>query len=178
MEGVRPSLAGIAAWIVLAACSLTAVDQDIDVLLPAPPGHWQVAFQGLGFLVSAREASGRQTQVTFIGWESAARVRCARSVNAPILAWPFTPGLEPGTLRPAGGFFALTARHGRSGDAVELTWENGAAALVVDRVAAAGRDVSRFNVERLCTYMAREGDPWRLDLDSIAQKIAQGELTT
>jgi len=44
-------------------------------------------------------------------------------------------------------------------------------------VGQAGRDVSRFNVERLCAYLRKAEDPWSLDLDAVAQKIAQESFT-
>jgi hypothetical protein len=32
-------------------------------------------------------------------------------------------------------------------------------------------------VPRLCRYLLKGGDPWALDLDTVAQKVVDGELT-
>jgi hypothetical protein len=154
-------------------CSLGAVDHDVQVLVPAPPAHWQVAFPGLSFRVTARDASGAQTEIVVQDWRVPVSLTCARTVNQPILAWPNAPGC----LRPAGGFFPSSLRKGPGGDVLELTWESGAAAVVVDRAAEAGCDMSRFNVERLRGYLAETGDPWCADLDAVAQHIVSGDLT-
>ena len=88
-----------------------------------------------------------------------------------------SPAFLAGVLRPAGGFFPLSLRASGDRQVVELSWEDGPAALVVLRVAAAGRDTSCFNVPRLCRFLRETGEPWALDLDAVAQKIAQGEFT-
>ncbi len=49
---------------------------------------------------------------------------------------------------------------------------------IMSRVAAQGRlDVSLFNVQRLRRFIQERADPWALDLDSVAQKISDGDLT-
>ena len=58
-----------------------------------------------------------------------------------------------------------------------LSWEDGPAALVIARVAGEGRDVSCFNVPRLCRFLREHEDPWALDLEAVAQQIARGEFT-
>jgi hypothetical protein len=158
-------------------CSFGAVDQDVQVLVPAPPAHWQVAFPGLSFRVTARDASGAETESVVTDGRTPVTITCARAVNVPILAWPMAPHGRTSDLRPAGGFFPLSLRELQGREVVELSWEDGAAAVVVDRAAEAGRDMPRFNVERLRGYLAETGDPWRVDLDAVAQHIARGDLT-
>ena len=60
---------------------------------------------------------------------------------------------------------------------LELTWRDGAAALVVDRLARQGRDVSLFNVPRLRRFLGELADPWDVDLDAVAEKISRGDFT-
>jgi hypothetical protein len=173
----------LAALGALCACSAFGPEQEVRVLLPAPPVHWQIAFPRLAFSVKARDSRGSQQEVIVQDWRHAVQIECARALNEPILAWPFVgdgappAGVCPGVLRPAGGLFPLCLRDFDGAVVVELTWEGGASALVVDRVAAAGGDVSRFNAARLCAYLQKEADPWLVDLDSVAQKIAQGDFT-
>ncbi len=153
------------------------------LVCPSPPVAWQIAFPGLGFRVVARDSSGALVVTEIADWRIPVAFRCCRVVNSPIVAWPYEPGdrrspaCAPGLLRPAGGFFPLSLRARGDRQIVELSWENGPAALVISRVAAEGRDISRFNVPRLCRFFREEGEPWALDLDSVAQKISQGEFT-
>jgi hypothetical protein len=131
IRGLVPALA-----VLVASCALVDADRDVEILLPLAPAHWQAAFPGLAFVICARDSRGNQTRTSApVG--PAAFIRCARCLNVPILGWPFAPGLEPGLLRPAGGFFPLALRQHEGREVLELTWENGAAALVMDRAAAA-----------------------------------------
>jgi len=178
-----PRIVLLAGLLSLSACPAFRPEQSVQVLLPPPPVHWQIAFPRLGFRVTARDACGMTTEAVAQVWQRPVEIECVRAVNAPILAWPFvaeprgSAPIEAGLLRPAGGFFPLGLRRFQGTEVVELTWEDGAAALVVDRVAAAGRDVSRFNVARLCRYLREEDDPWSVDLDVVAQRAAEGDLT-
>lgn len=173
----------LASLCALCACTAFLPDQEVRVLPPVPPVHWQIAFPQLAFLVTARDSHGRPREVIAQDWRRPARIECARALNAAILAWPFVPqrpplaAVPPGALRPAGGFFPSCLRDFEGTQVVELTWEDGASALVVDRVAAAGGDVSRFNAARFCAYLRQEPDPWQVDLDAAAQGIAEGRFT-
>jgi hypothetical protein len=165
------------------ACCDLATEEQVKVLLPAPPVLWQIAFPRLGFRVVTRDA-GNGVQETDVGdWRAPVTVTCARNVNSPILAYPLENGITgcavpaPGHLRPAGGFYPHSIRTFKSGEVLELTWEDGAAAFVMSRVAGLDRDLSLFNVPRLSRFLLAQGDPWGLDLDAVAQKISRGELT-
>jgi hypothetical protein len=166
-----------------AGCELTK-EAEVKVLFPAPPVLWQIAFPRLCFRVLTRDARNALQDRNVVDWRVPMAVTCARSVNSPILAYPLESGpadsAEPASadLRPAGGFYPLSLRTFQSGEVLELTWEDGAAAYVMSRVAAQGlSDVSLFNVARLRRFLQEHADPWALDLDAVAQKILQGELT-
>ena len=174
----------IASLVSLSSCPVFLPGQHAQVLLPPPPVHWQIAFPGLAFRVRARDPGGAPVETVVEDWQRPLEIECGRAVNTPILAWPFVPGgrgavpVGPGVLRPAGGFFPGSLRSFQGGEAIELSWEDGAAAFVVDRVASAVRDVSRFNVPRFCRFLREQDDPWSLDLDAAAQRIAEGEFTS
>jgi hypothetical protein len=176
-------IALFAGLIGLSSCPVFRPGQRARVLLPPPPAHWQIAFPGLAFRVSARDGAGEPVVIVAEDWQKPLEIECSRAVNTPILAWPFVPEgrgavpVGPGLLRPAGGFFPGSLRTFQAEEVVELSWEDGAAALVVDRAAAAGRDMSRFNVPRLCGVLREHGDPWSMDLDAAAQRISEGEFT-
>jgi hypothetical protein len=173
----------LAALVSSSSCSFLALEEEVTLLCPSPPVAWQIAFPGLGFRVMTLDSRGAMHATEFSDWRVPAAFRCARTVNSSIVAWPHEPGnpqspaFLAGVLRPAGGFFPLSLRASGDRQVVELSWEDGPAALVVLRVAAAGRDTSCFNVPRLCRFLREAGEPWALDLDAVAQKISQGEFT-
>jgi hypothetical protein len=164
-------LAGAAALIVSAASCGLAVEEEVNVLLPAPPVPWQIAFPGMSFSVVTRTAhSIEQTAAT--DWRALVAVRCVRSVNVPVLAWP-----SQEHLRPAGGFYPLSLRDFQGQEVLELTWRDGAAALVMERLARQGRDLSLFNLPRLRLFLGESEDPWDIDLDTVAQEISRGDFS-
>ncbi len=177
-----PRIAVLAGLIGLSSCPVFQPGQRVLVLLPPPPVHWQIAFPGLAFRVGAPDGS-MTAEIVAEDWLRPLEIECSRAVNTPILAWPFVPEgrgaapVGPGLLRPAGGFFPGCLRTFQGEEVVELSWEDGAAALVVSRAAEAGGDMSRFNVVRLCRFLREESDPWSMDLDAAAQRIAEGEFT-
>jgi hypothetical protein len=125
----------------------------------------------MGFRIVTR-AARNTAQEDVDDWRTPVAVTCVRSVNAPVLAYPLQ-----GYLRPAGGFYPLSLRDFQGQEVLELTWEDGAAALVMERLVGQGRDASLFNVSRLKRFLAESGDPWDVDLDAVAQKISRGEFT-
>jgi hypothetical protein len=165
------------------SCSFFAVEEDALLLCPTPPVPWQIAFPHLGFRIVTTDWRGRPCVTEIADWRSPARFRCPRAVNTPIVAWPYEPGNSepragsPGILRPAGGFLPFSLRASGDREVIVLSWEEGPAALVAARVQAEGRDISRFNVSRLCEFLGEHADPWALDLDFMAQRIAQGEFS-
>ncbi len=75
------------------------------------------------------------------------------------------------SLRPAG----CVVVPGRGG---EFLWRLGPPAQVVRRLAANGIPPSVVNVERLAAEFAARvpADPWSVDLDRLAERIAAGEM--
>jgi hypothetical protein len=181
MSGLRLSL--VAALLSVSSCSFLALEEEVTLLCPTPPVAWQIAFPGLVFRAVTTDSRGAPVVTEITDWRGPVAFKCLRTANAPIVAWPYEPGNRespahvPGLLRPAGGFFPLSLRAIGNGQVLELSWADGPAALVIARVAAEGRDVSRFNVSRLCLFLRGSGEPWSLDLDAVAQKIAQGKFT-
>ena len=170
---MKPLLRAFAALAAIstASCDL-APDKEVSILLPAPPAAWQIAFPRIGFRIVTRDGRNRPLETSTADWSRPVSARCAQGVNSPVLAYPLD-----GRLRPAGGFFSLSLRSWEGCEVLELTWEDGAAALIVSRLADLGRDVSLLNVPRLRQFLAEGGDPWDLDLDMVAQKVAEGEFT-
>jgi hypothetical protein len=153
-------------------CNL-APDQEVTVLLPAPPAAWQIAFPRLGFSVVTTDPGKGARVVSVESWRDTPSLPCGRAPNTPVLAFP----LPAAQLRPAGGFYPASLRTRGNGAVLELSWEDGPAALVMFRVIAQGLDPSLFNVPKLSRYLKKHPDPWNVDLDAVAQKILRGDLT-
>jgi hypothetical protein len=171
-----------AACVLPAACFAFGPEASVSVVIPAPPEHWIRAFPDLGFLVVFLDAQGRDREVEAADWRTPVSVSCSKAGNTPVLAFPRTSrdaGLlngARGILRPAGGLYPVSPGASSAEATLELTWEDGAVAYVVSRLISIGRDASLFNAARLADFLRRSADPWKLDLDGIAQKVAQGSF--
>jgi hypothetical protein len=181
MRHLLPSAA--IACLLCSSCRLFGPAADLTVVLPALPAHWRAAFPDLKLAVVLTDPSGKERRVTGIAGDSTLSIACPKRTNTPILAWPLSsrdgirgPG-EPGYLRPAGALYPLSLDSGAAGPTLMITWEQGPLAVLMSRLAAAGRDVSLFNAERLDSYLRKHPDPWMLDLDAMAQRIADGSFT-
>jgi hypothetical protein len=166
-----------------AGCSAFGPEAELCIALPALPEHWSRAFPGLGALIVFPDSTGRMREVDASSWETTAAISCPKTGVTPILAYPCAAGDcgSPrggyGHLRPAGGLYPFSLRGGGDRPSLELTWEDGAACRVLSLLRSHGTDCSLFSIRRLCTYMRRRADPWDLDLEGIAEKIARGNFT-
>ncbi len=170
-------MAGLAAA-VLGSCSLFAPGARVLVQVPGPPPHWRQAFPDLCFTVQYVDPRGRIAEV-MAETDGGAWMECSREHNAPVVAWPRGRGGTParGELRPAGGFYPLSLGEGEQGGSLFTRWEDGCAALVVQRVRSAGSDTALFNAARLAACMREAADPWSWDCGAIAGAIAAGSFT-
>ncbi|MGA2975362.1 MAG: hypothetical protein ABSF77_08645 [Spirochaetia bacterium] len=163
-------------------CSLLSPDACVNVIIPGPPKQWLRAFPDLSFLLVFLDANGDEQHQEVTEWQSAVSISCAKAANTPILAYPrvswdaTAADAGPGLLRPAGGLYPASLLEPPDQGSLQLSWQDGAAALVVSRLRAIGRDVSLLNAGRLMTYLRQEPDPWNLDLDAMAEKMARGEF--
>jgi hypothetical protein len=167
----------------ISSCSAFGPGAEVVVTLPAVPDHWRAAFPDMSFLVVYAGPSGDERRMTGPVGGSQLTIACSKRTNSPILAYPIAARDaargqgEPGFLRPAGGLYPLSLDPDASEPTLLLTWDQGPLAGVVHRLATAGWDVSLVNAERLATYLMKHPDPWMLDLDGVAQKIAEGAFS-
>jgi len=180
--GIRHILC-VAAASLAAGCSLFTPDAAVSVLIPAPPGHWLHAFPGMRFDLEYWDSEGSRRTLEVTEWWLPASLSCSKAANTPILGYPrINGGREadedsPGSLRPAGGLYPLSLVTTAEGEAVQLSWQEGPLAALVARLQAGGLDVSLLNAARLQEYMESEEDPWSLDLDTMAESLADGGFT-
>jgi hypothetical protein len=154
----------------VAGCSWFSACLEVRLQVPEAPEHWRQAFPELRFQLACPGADGLPDDAPAGG---SVRLRLPKRVNWPVLAYPWARGVR---LPPAAGLFPvdLTA----DGDILELCWEHGPAAEVLQALIREGFDVGGLNARRLLDEMlARSaGDPGRLDLVHLADRLASGEF--
>jgi hypothetical protein len=153
-----------------AGCSWFSASLEVRVRLPELPEHWRQAFPELYFELACPEADPPRAGTLPSGF---ARLRLPKRANWPVLAYPWARGVR---LPPAGALYPLDLA--ADGESLELSWEHGPAAEVLQALAGEGVDVSLVNGARLLAEMlARSsGDPGSLDLGHLAVRLASGEF--
>jgi hypothetical protein len=166
--------------LLLGSCAL-GPDARVVVELPPLPEHWARAFPELTFLIVYPDAFGTERRtLAEVGVRSVV-IRCSKAGNTPVLAFPRTArdpqtsDASRGLLRPAGALYPLALDD--SGQRLCLSWEGGPVASIVARLRSLGRDPSLVGAARLAACIARETDPWELDLDGMAEKLARGSFS-
>jgi hypothetical protein len=153
-----------------AGCSWYSASVEVRATLPAPPEHWRRAFPELAFELACPQADYLPAGALTLG---AGALRLPKRANWPVLAYPWARGVR---LPPAGALYPLDLA--ADGESLELSWEHGPAAEVLQALLREGCDVSLVNGERLLAEMQARaaGDPGSLDLDHLALRLASGEF--
>jgi len=171
------SLAALAAAGLIDGCDAFGPSDRVTVRLPDPPPHWRRAFPRLSFELEYPGPDGALCVTGPYGWGVRVAVTCSKKANGAFLAWPLAGDDPRRLLRPAGGLYPLGVQPGEDGDELCLTWVDGCLAVVVLRLAVAGRDPSLLDAARLGGCLAAEPDPWRWDLARIEQQLVSGSFT-
>jgi hypothetical protein len=171
------SLAALAAAGLIDGCDVFGPSDRVTVLLPEPPPHWQRAFPRLLFELEYPGPGGELSVAGPFPWGERVVVACSKAANGAFLAWPLAGDDRRRLLRPAGGLYPLGLRAEAAADELALTWADGCLAVVMLRLAVAGRDASLVNAARLGGYLAAEADPWCWDLTHIEERLAGGGFT-
>lgn len=141
------------------------------------------AFPDLEFLLVFPDAAGHEQTKRVTDAEKPVTIDCSKEGNSAILAYPCSSrdggggDGRPGILRPAGGLYPRSLDGSRSEPTLLLDWKDGAVATVLSRLRSIGRDTSLLNADRLSRYFQAVEDPWKLDLDGIAEKLAEGSFS-
>jgi hypothetical protein len=175
-------LALIAGTHCLVFCGAFGPQAHVLVFIPAPPSHWAQAFPDLEFLLVFPDAAGREQSVRAVDPGKPVRIDCSKEGNTAVLAYPCTSmdgegEGHPGMLRPAGGLYPGSLDESRSEPTLLLDWKDGTVATVLSRLRSMGRDTSLLNAARLSRYFHEVEDPWKLDLDAIEEKLAEGSFS-
>lgn len=174
---IAASLAALAAAGLIDGCDAFGPVDRVTVLLPEPPPHWRCAFPRLSFELEYPGPGGELCVTGPHAWGTRVVVSCAKGANGAFLAWPLVADDPRRLLRPAGGLYPMCLQPAAEGDELVLTWVDGCLAVIMLRLAVAGRDPGLVNAERLAGCLAAENDPWRWDLSRIEERLAAGAFT-
>ncbi|HUX12037.1 MAG TPA: hypothetical protein VMW87_03365 [Spirochaetia bacterium] len=165
----------------LIGCDYFCIARTYTVHLPLPPEAWRVAFgemeqeiiwvDAAGELVTTRVAAGtRQLDI-----RAARQGICPVTANALPSQFAAVPAFGSALLLPAGAIIPFACDQQGS---VVLSFRDGAAATVLQRLAGAGVSLSGINVSRLISEMPARtrGDPWLANLSQIVDGLGAGEF--
>ena len=155
-----------------AGCSWFSAELTVSLRLPEPPEHWLEAFPELCFeLLLPRADAAPELRP----WPADGKLCIPKEPNWPVLAVPVT---RDGRLRlpPAGAVWPLDSS--AEGRELALSWEDGPLAQTLLALRRERIEVSTLNTARLEVEMGNRsgGDPWRLDLAYLAERLASGEF--
>jgi hypothetical protein len=176
-------LAMAAGGLCLASCGAFEPQARIKVLIPTPPDHWIRAFPDLEFVLVFPGVSGEEQEIKVADATRPTTITCSKAGNSSILAYPRSSrdgksaDARAGPLRPAGGLYPGSIDDTGAEPTLLLDWRDGAVATVLSRLHALGRDTSLVNASRLSQYFREAADPWNLDLEGIAEKLAKGDFS-
>jgi len=173
---IAASLAALAAAGLIDGCDVFGPSDRVTIQLPEPPPHWLGTFPRLLFEIEYPGPGGELSVAGPFPWGERITVACSKAANGAFLAWPLVGDDRRRLLRPAGGLYPLSSRAGAGADELCLTWTDGCLAVLMLRLAVAGRDTSLVNAARLGGYLAAEPDPWCWNLTRIEERLADGEL--
>lgn len=155
-----------------AGCSWFSDELAVSVRLPETPEHWLKAFPELRYelLLPGADAAPEASP-----WPADGKLSIPKESNWPVLA---VPVIGDGRVRlpPAGAVWPLNLSAG--GQDLVLRWEGGPLAEILLALRRERVDVSTLNTARLDREMRERsgGDPWRLDLAYLAERLASGEF--
>jgi hypothetical protein len=173
-------LCALCAAAVLEGCGLFEADISVEVRLPPPPRRWSECFRELRFTLSYPDGDGEFRERRLEDWSPPVRVSLTKRANAPILAYPWSPGdfggIPRGVLCPAGALSSLCTTGDDGAQEISLCWEDGPLAEVFLFLWKSGIDPGRVNARRLAGYMRKSPDPWSWDVKKIAERLAAGDF--
>ena len=155
-------------------CDLFSPSTRVTLSLPPIPAHWQSTFNNLKFQLLISGPDGEKQCRIIPADSDLIEVCISKRQNSSFLAYPLIGDNEI-RLPPAGALYPLNMGEGNT---LELSWEQGVAALIIFRLSTGGIDLSTFNTLRLSEEIMERGkpDPWVLDIDYIIEKIALGSF--
>jgi hypothetical protein len=179
----RQALLLATAALAVSGCALFGPEVSVRVVIPHLPEYWKRAFPDLWFLLVFRDGTGSIRTVRASVGALELSIPCAKSGNSPVLAFPRASADggpcedAPGPFKPAGGLYPGSLGESRETPTLLLSWQDGPVAYLMSQLAERGLDTALVNAARLSGYLSKAQDPWSLDLESIAQKLADGDFT-
>ncbi len=156
------------AFVLTGGCSLAQEELTVRVVVPSISGDWPMeAITGYTVEWYADGVQSRSVPRDV----DALRVTMPKRRGVPLLIHPVTASGD--RLLPAG---ALVPEHLSAGGVLRPSWDGGAAATIVMRIARRTGAPERYHGARLFGELSArtDGDPWRADLDALTEQLLGG----
>jgi hypothetical protein len=165
-----PGVAIQALPVVLLGCRFFACDIPLRLEFPEIPEHWAACFGDPAWLVVV---PGTVVEQLVDAGRNSLVLELPKNQHQPVLSYPivFGGGCH---LPPAAAVYPLDLSVDRR--TLALRWEQGPAGELLRRLIAQGVATESLNVSRLCREIRERlgNDPWSLDLDRAAARLASG----
>jgi hypothetical protein len=155
-----------------AACAIWTTETAVQVVVPPLPDYWHTVPGQIEYLIRWFDVNGEQQERFVPAGTSRVGISVPKLRGIPVL---LIPRIGRFTLLPAG---ALFPDHLGAADTMHLSWQGGAATVVLWRIAAVTGRPSRYHGGRLYRELdARTaGNPWSADLDAITGQLIAGNF--
>ncbi|MDR2900840.1 MAG: hypothetical protein LBV20_04920 [Treponema sp.] len=179
MTNIRLLLAA-ACIALLCACKNPVIYMQYEVILPEIPPHWQSVLGTPQWRVKWVDADGNWQNTEAQQTRIFSLEICTTQIT-PVIAYPYWPekNIYPGTFYPAGAMFPLDA----ADNTINLDWRGGAESQLYLYLARFNNEENRrpehFDWQRFRAFLRTENedkkvkaDPWHVDWEAVAKKIA------
>ena len=158
--------------LVLAACPFYDSRQDLLLELPAKTDPWGERFPAPNFFIRYPKNGGGVEEIVVNPGGKKAFIRIVKNSAIPVIAIPVAEGMK---LPPAGGVFPY---HSSAEGQLTLSWEHGPLSLLLMKLELQGMSTGSLDLTRLEEEMRGicKSDPWILDLEHIAERLASGSF--
>lgn len=179
---VRVAAGALLLLALAAGCRYLDTDSSLLVTIPEPPPAWSAAFGPMRNLVIWIDENGRPARSRLDPGVDKLVVRTGKGGWNPVAAFalPGSAAEEPAVLGGTDGLllYPSGAVTPGGGESVQLSYQAGAAALILLRLAAAGVPIEAINVPRLLRELSERtgGDPWRADIDRLVLRLAEKDF--
>ncbi|TVQ38868.1 MAG: hypothetical protein EA384_08135 [Spirochaetaceae bacterium] len=169
-------LAAATAALTLCGCELTRTAAEVTLKLPSLPAWITALSAEAAYEIEWLDEAGALQRRNVAPGNRGSSVRLPKLSNTAVVAYPIIPatdGSKRYRLLPGGALFP----HHRSGSGrLNLSWDAGAVAHAMLRIAVVTGHPEHYNAVRLHReLLARtEGDPWSVDLDALIDQLLAG----
>ena len=158
------------------SCTFFSPTASLLISIPESPEHWYKTFEDISYVLAFPNPEGKIEENIIQSPFHKIEIRVLKQNNLPITATPLVRN-DKIFLPPAGGVYPHDLNEEKQ-STLNLSWNQGFVAIILIRLISQGFDVSGLNSRRLSEEITAraEGDPWKLDIDHITEKLSRGNF--